>query len=161
MPRRKPHSRPGTLYKDAYRSARRAVPGARDLLEALQGRAAVGVLSDHRLAAQREKLRELRLDGYVDELVVSEEVEVPKPDPRMFRTALERPGCAEEETVMVGDSWERDVVGAHGVGMRAVWLNRYAGPCPDPALAAELRSLLPTEDVLSLLLDGEGPAQRR
>lgn len=47
-----------------------------------------------------------------------------KPNPGIFRFALEHCGSLPEETVMVGDSLEFDVAGAHGLGMRSIWITR-------------------------------------
>ncbi len=47
-----------------------------------------------------------------------------KPDPTIFRAALERLGVEPAETAMVGDSLEDDVAGARGVGIRAFLLDR-------------------------------------
>ncbi len=52
---------------------------------------------------------------------------------------------------MVGDSWKADILGARQAGIRALWLNRYEHPCPDPSLAAEFQSYIPLEQVLALL----------
>jgi putative hydrolase of the HAD superfamily len=58
------------------------------------------------------------------ELVVdSGSVGVEKPDPRIFRMALERMGMAPEDAVYVGDVYEIDVVGARAAGMRAYLLD--------------------------------------
>ena len=54
-------------------------------------------------------------DAYVDEFVLSFEVGAIKPDPAIFRIALERLGMAGEETLMVGDSEEADG-GARALG---------------------------------------------
>jgi hypothetical protein len=75
------------------------------------------------------------MDHLVDVLVTSEEVGEAKPARAIFAAALERVGCEPGQTVMVGDSWAVDVVGAHGVGIRPIWLNRHARPCPAPGLA--------------------------
>jgi putative hydrolase of the HAD superfamily len=139
-------------YRQAYLAARRTVPGARELLEALRGRAAIGVVTDNLVAEQVEKLEHFGLAGLVDALVVSEEVGVAKPDPGIFLAALRRVGCGPGEAVMMGDSWERDVMGARAAGLRAVWLNRYGGPCPAPTLAEEVLSLKPAARLASLLL---------
>jgi putative hydrolase of the HAD superfamily len=148
------------IYYAAYRQARRLVPGARELLAALHGRVQIGVVTDHVVAEQVEKLESFGLAPLVDTLVASGEVGVSKPDARLFRVALERLGCAAGAAVMVGDSWERDVVGATALGIRAVWLNRYAAPCPDPALATEVRSLEPAAELVPLLLGVSGPVAR-
>src|SRR6266851_1934669 len=47
-----------------------------------------------------------------------------KPDPTIFRAALDRLEVEPERAVMVGDSLEDDVEGAGALGMRAILLDR-------------------------------------
>ena len=96
-------------------------------------------------------------------LVVSEEVGISKPDPRIFVVALERAGVEAPEAVMVGDSWANDVEGARAAGIRPVWFNRDGQTPPDPSVEV-IESLEPTEAVLRTIL-GTGtrptrPAER-
>jgi putative hydrolase of the HAD superfamily len=58
-----------------------------------------------------------------------------KPDPRFFALALERLGAAPADAVFVGDSLDRDMRPARGVGMRTIWLRddlEDPGDEPDP-----------------------------
>ncbi len=56
-----------------------------------------------------------------------------KPDPRIFRHALETLGVGPGAATFVGDSLPRDMAGARAVGMRHIWLAGAgaadAGPC--------------------------------
>jgi putative hydrolase of the HAD superfamily len=63
-------------------------------------------------------------------VVVSDEVGWRKPKAVIFETALGRLGVSAAEAVYVGDRPDIDVVGAHGVGMDAVWINRDASALP-------------------------------
>jgi putative hydrolase of the HAD superfamily len=45
-----------------------------------------------------------------------------KPDPAIFRAALERLGATPEKTVLIGDSLRRDREGARRTGMRFIWI---------------------------------------
>ena len=56
---------------------------------------------------------------------------------------------------MVGDNWLGDVMGAVNAGIRAVWFNRRSLPCPDLALATEIRTFEPVEPVIEALLGVE------
>jgi putative hydrolase of the HAD superfamily len=49
-----------------------------------------------------------------------------KPDPSIFRAALERLGVKPGEAVMVGDTLEDDIEGARAVGIRALLIDREA-----------------------------------
>jgi FMN phosphatase YigB (HAD superfamily) len=86
----------------------------------------------------------------VDALITSEEVGAPKPDPRIYQVALERLGAEAAQTVMVGDNWTADVVGALAVGIRPVWLNRIGAARP-LSHVAEITSLEPLAEVLRQL----------
>lgn len=130
-----------------YQQLRRPLPGALALLQALRPHYRIGVVTNNRQAEQEEKLRHLGMWHYVDALVTSEEVGQPKPAPRIFEVALARLGAQPAETVMVGDNWQADVVGALAVGIRPLWLNRLGVGRP-LAHVAELISLEPLEEVL-------------
>jgi FMN phosphatase YigB (HAD superfamily) len=84
--------------------------------------------------------------GYFDTVTFTQEVGVQKPDPRVFRFALERAGEHAAQALYVGDSWEADYLGAKSAGMRAVWLNRTGqaarGPCREIRSLQELYPLL-------------------
>jgi putative hydrolase of the HAD superfamily len=132
--------RTAAAYRQRYLEARQPVKGAAEFLAALKARATVVVVSNNLLREQQDKLRHCGLAPYVDVLVVSEEVGVSKPAPRIFEVALERAGVLPDEAVMVGDSWANDVEGACAAGIRAIWFNRDGQETPDPGVPV-LRSL--------------------
>jgi len=67
----------------------------------------------------------LGLEPYLDFVVTSEEVGSDKPQPPIFLTALERAGVNSSEAVHVGDQYQLDVVGAKGVGISPIFIDRY------------------------------------
>lgn len=140
------------LHRATYQASCQVVAGALPLLEYLHGKVKIAVVTNNIVATQVEKLRHLQLAHLIDELVVSEEVGFIKPDPRIFQVALQRIGCTAQDVVMIGDAWKADVLGATRAGMRAIWLNRTGMACPDPALAVEIASLEPFEEVLEAIL---------
>ncbi len=142
-----------TLYRETYRTRRRAVAGAAALMSAVKPYARIGIVSNNVLDEQQEKLLVCGLDQFVDQLVVSGEVGVSKPDPLIFHTALNRLRVTADETVMVGDSWIADIEGARGAGIRAIWFNP-SGSAPPSARAQveQLQSLEPTDDVVKMIL---------
>jgi 4-nitrophenyl phosphatase len=64
---------------------------------------------------------------------------VGKPEPPLFRIALARMGLTPSEAAMVGDSVPSDILGARGVGMRAV-LYAPAGGGTSPEADVTIRS---------------------
>jgi putative hydrolase of the HAD superfamily len=82
-------------------------------------------------AAQvRAALRRLNLDTYFDVIITAKELGHSKPDPAFFQAVLAECGCTPDVAVMVGDSAERDVLGAQRVGMRGVWYHWNDDPLP-------------------------------
>ena len=68
-------------------------------------------------------LAHLGLAQHLDFIIDSSKVGVEKPDPRIFRIALERADLAPEEAVYVGDLYSIDVVGARAAGLRAILMD--------------------------------------
>jgi putative hydrolase of the HAD superfamily len=101
----------------------------------------------------RHLFARLGLADKVDVLFDSFEEGVEKPDPRLFRIALERSGARADRTMHVGDLYHVDVVGARAAGLHALLIdaaNLYADyDCP------RVRTL---DEVATLLTDGSRPS---
>lgn len=67
-------------------------------------------------------VRDYGLDRYFRTIVESAAVGIRKPDPAIYRMALERMGVAPSEALVVGDSFSKDIVPAHSLGCQTVWL---------------------------------------
>lgn len=93
-------------------------------LRALRERFALALVSnfDHpsyvRDLMQRHALRDL-----FDAVVISGDMRIEKPDPRIFHQALRALRVAPAECVFVGDSLDADIAGARAVGCRAVLID--------------------------------------
>jgi HAD superfamily hydrolase (TIGR01549 family) len=155
VPETTDHISAAKCYRETYLRMRQPIEGAQQLMEILRPHVKIGIITNHHLEEQRNKLIACKLEVLTDFIVCSGDVGVPKPDERIFRVALEQAGCAPDVAVLVGDSWDADVIGAAAVGIRAVWLNRARKPCPDPALATEINALTPADVVANVLL-GKG-----
>jgi FMN phosphatase YigB (HAD superfamily) len=74
-----------------------------------------------------------------------------KPSPRLLTLALNGLRCRRDEILMIGDSWERDILPAHAAGLRTLWItpessSSLRGPDPDyrlPSLLALLAERTP------------------
>ena len=69
--------------------------------------------------------RELGLEPYLNFIVTSKEVGANKPEPAIFLAALERAGVDASEAVYIGDQYETDVIGARGVGIKPIRIDRW------------------------------------
>ena len=90
----------------------------------------LGIVTNGEVQFQAPKITQLAIGRYLSTIVISEAVQVQKPDPRIFVHALSEIGCQASETWFVGDHPVNDVLGAAAVGLRAIWLT---GVCPWPA----------------------------
>ncbi len=64
------------------------------------------------------------LRPYLDFIISSAACGLRKPHPRIFELALEALHARPDETVMVGDFLEADILGANRLGMGSVWITR-------------------------------------
>jgi putative hydrolase of the HAD superfamily len=120
-------------------------PDAIAVVRALRGLGVkVGVLTNGPSGFQRRKLDVSRLGPELDAIAISEELGAAKPEPAAFAKALELLGTRAEETAMVGDSLENDVLGGLAAGLTAVvWMpGARSGDLPPGAhLARNLRDV--------------------
>lgn len=141
-------------YRTQYLAARRQIPGAGELRTEVRRRGArVVAVTNNLVAEQDAKLRDTGLRHLIDAMVVSEAVGVAKPDPRMFEIALRAAQSEPGASVMLGDSWTNDVLGARSAGIPVAWLNRRreAPPLELDGLIG-LRALEPAREVADQLL---------
>jgi putative hydrolase of the HAD superfamily len=128
-------------------------PGVLDLLSKLRREGVrLALLTNGFAETHREKIAQLELNDAFDELFIADEVGMLKPDPRLFRYACKQLGVEPAAAAMVGDRYDRDVVGAAEAGLYTVWLNvrgesLAAGARAPDALVhefAEVEGALPT-----------------
>lgn len=158
--------RAACLYREQHQANRFMVAGGIELLDALRDHSRLGIVTNNSTAEQIEKLRALDIAKYFDTVVISEDVGVTKPDPKIFSIALERIGATAHETVFIGDNWTNDIVGAFNAGMTAVWLDQNETPAsadmtghkwPEKPVNASVcdighvTSLLPTATVVATI----------
>jgi len=129
--------------------ARRNLAESRTVLARLRPRLALGVVSNFYGNVDR-LLADADIAPLLTTIIDSACVGVSKPDPAIFALALRELGCAASEAMYVGDSFHKDVLGAHAAGLRTAWLvGASERQCPDPAVVdVQLRCLADLEAVV-------------
>ena len=84
----------------------------------------IGICTDLTVHIQHRKIRKLGIDEYIDAIVTSEEVGVEKPNFKMYNKILEKLNVLSGETLFVGDSLKKDVLGSVEYGMKALWYSK-------------------------------------
>lgn len=106
--------------------AERLYADASSTLQALHSRYSIGIIANQKPGA-KERLRQHGLLEHIDLVVSSAEVGVVKPQPGIFKIALERSCCAPRQAVMIGDRIDNDIVPAKALGMHTVWIKQGFG----------------------------------
>jgi len=108
-----------------HRNAVELFEEAPGTLERLRGRFTVGVITNGNACVHH-----IGIGHWFDFVVSSERAGHSKPAPEIFHAALAEAGVDAGAAAHVGDDPTNDVLGASGVGMRAVWYNPALRPWP-------------------------------
>ena len=110
------------------------VPGAREVMDYLRGRGyGLHMCSNGFHEVQYRKLQACGLKPYFDTIVLSEDAGVNKPMPGYFDYAFRVTGADPATTLMIGDNFRADILGAKAAGLDVMWFN----PRPDENRAME------------------------
>ncbi|MFA5316300.1 MAG: HAD-IA family hydrolase, partial [Dehalococcoidales bacterium] len=74
---------------------------------------------------QLATLRDTGLETCLDLVANAEEAGADKPQPPIFRLALKKAEVSASEVVHIGDQYELDILGAQGVGITPILIDRY------------------------------------
>jgi HAD superfamily hydrolase (TIGR01509 family) len=141
-------------YPTERRARYRPYPDAVPLLEQLNRRYRLGLVTNGPSDLQRDKVTQAGLEPYFNCITISREVGMMKPDPRIFFIALEQLPASPTEAVMVGDSLRHDIAGSRAAGLRSIWANYESRPAPaDQVPDHVINSLAELPTVLVRLAD--------
>lgn len=106
-------------------------PDALNVLEYLNKKYSLHIITNGFREVQHTKLNSCGLTGFFGSVVISEELGINKPDPRIFRYAAENANADINTCLMIGDDYEVDILGARNSGMDAVWFNHCRVKVPE------------------------------
>lgn len=138
-------------YLDLLAQGKALIPGAIELLRWLRSQGyTIGVLSNGFKEVQHRKIRNAGLEPYIDIVVLSDDIGINKPDPRIYQYAMQRTGATDPAShLMIGDNPDTDIAGAIASGWHAIW---YLSPrahisqqerCPAGAITVRHLSDIP------------------
>jgi len=82
------------------------------------------IISDGIPIKQYEKILRLQIDELIDLIVITDEVGIRKPNPKLFEYFLEKFGVKGNETIYVGDNLEKDIIPAKINGINTIFIHR-------------------------------------
>ena len=90
---------------------------------------------------QQRKLENSGIAHYFKTVTNSERVGVKKPNPLIFNSALDLAKATPQQSVMVGDNFEADIIGAENVGMHTIFFSQKTPPDNTRAIISSLQDI--------------------
>lgn len=112
-------------YVNHLSSFNHLFPNTIVILEYLKPRYNLHIITNGFQEIQEKKLRNSGIFHYFDHIIDSEMAGVKKPNPIIFKLALERAKAMPHTSMMIGDSLEADILGAKAVGLHALHFNAH------------------------------------
>ena len=127
------------------------VPGALVVLDYLHHKYRMAIITNGFREVQVDKLSQSGLKKYFDKLFISEVVGAQKPHRLIFEHAIKSMNAPKRKSLMIGDSWEADIVGAMQFGMDQVYYCSEPGKMPTPDLTSAVESKKTSTTVITHL----------
>ena len=97
------------------------IPETLTVLELLKSKYKMHIITNGFKEVQKRKLQKSDLIQYFKTVTISEDVGVKKPHKLIFNHALTAANANVESSIMIGDNFNADIIGALGVGMKAIY----------------------------------------
>ncbi|MDD2436654.1 MAG: HAD family hydrolase [Massilibacteroides sp.] len=104
-----------------YSFAREKTTNARQVIQELAHKYPLVLVSNF-YGNIESVLRDFRLDSFFDKIIESAVVGVRKPDPEIFRLGVKQLNMNAENVVVIGDSYDKDIIPATSLGCQTIWL---------------------------------------
>lgn len=113
----------GEAYLELLPRQQKLIDGAMELLESLQDKYQMHVITNGFETTQWQKLESSGIAPFFKEVFTSERCERPKPHRQIFDFALKTCATCCEHSLMIGDALEADILGAQQAGWHAAYYN--------------------------------------
>lgn len=113
------------------------IPGAQQLLQDLQGKYLLYLVSNGNAVVQEGRLKSSGIAHCFEDIFISEIIGADKPSKEYFDRCFARiPGFESEQAILIGDSPTSDILGGIRAGVKTCWFNPQHRP-PHPAIHAD------------------------
>ena len=99
------------------------IPDSILILEELKSRYNMHIITNGFKEVQQRKLIKSGLMVYFQTITISEDVGVKKPDKFIFNHAISKANAKIENSIMIGDNYNADILGANNIGMKSIYFN--------------------------------------
>jgi len=124
-------------------------PDVFELLKAIKERGLKTAIISNCSAEEVTALKGSELYKYFDEIILSYEVQMKKPDSCIYEEAAKRFGVGLDECIFVGDGGSKELEGADNVGMNAIQAKWYTNQFPQKR--DSINGFLTAEDPMDII----------
>jgi len=100
-------------------------PNTVEVLDYLKPNYKLHIITNGFQEIQEKKLINSGIHGYFNQIIDSEMAGVKKPNPIIFNLALKKTGAVPQNSLMIGDNLEADILGAKAVGFHTLHFNAH------------------------------------
>lgn len=112
------------LFQEGLANAVALIENAYDIIEYLHYKDyKIYVVTNGLVKLQKPRITNSKISKYISDIIVSEEVNSSKPNPKIFNVLLNKINLKSNEVIMIGDSLEKDIQGAKNANIKAIWYN--------------------------------------
>ncbi|MCM2301865.1 MAG: YjjG family noncanonical pyrimidine nucleotidase [Flavobacteriaceae bacterium] len=112
-------------YISALPESNQLFDGTLEILEHLSLKYQLHIITNGFQEVQHLKLEKSGISNYFKHVITSESVGFQKPHPDIFHYAMRVANTKPDESMMIGDNWEADIMGAHQCGMHVIFCNYH------------------------------------
>lgn len=129
-------------YIDHLPNHNHLLEGTVEILDYLHPKYKLHIITNGFKEVQHRKMESSGILKYFKTITTSEDVGVKKPHRKIFETALQNASALVNESIMIGDNLEADILGARDVGMSAILYNYY-----NQEISGDFRQVLKMKDL--------------
>ncbi|MDD4489316.1 MAG: YjjG family noncanonical pyrimidine nucleotidase [Paludibacter sp.] len=111
----------GHQYLEILPTKTALMPDAIKVLDYLKNKYPLTIISNGFREVQYKKINSSGIQHYFTHIVLSEEADALKPDPKIFKHALQLNNALAHEAIMIGDSYDADIRGAKNTGIDQIY----------------------------------------
>lgn len=118
------YNRANLLFQEGLSSSVALIDNAEEIIKYLYNKKYnIFIITNGLARLQKPRIMNSCIYEFINDIIVSEEIGKSKPDPEIFNVLMERNNITPNESIMVGDSLQKDILGAKNSHIQSIWYN--------------------------------------
>lgn len=118
------------------------MPNTMEVLTYLSEKYSMYIISNGFLDVQEIKMKSSKIDVFFEKVFTSDRLKVAKPKRKIFEESLKPVNARKNQSLMIGDNFEKDIIGARNFGIDQVWYNHEEKDGDERGATFEIKDLL-------------------